>query len=519
MGGEGGTVDECDMPGVVCECDEDLDCGEFEFCDMSGTGRLCECLTGYEGDPCAWGTLPKDPGFQDVPMAWTTDKGAMIDAAAVGGVDPGQTSFPGDALCSYGSVSQVVSMPPLEGSQPFVAEVSYQTSDPFLFSESSLAIGLGGAWRSDLDSPYSFETRSYCLGEAAYGGDVEIELSNGSRPYSCPTTDDLNIDRFEIVPAGPGQCPELGEFNNGDFEGTNGWEFTVAGSSTAGIEDGSGAEGSRAGIVRHATRCNNGWMSGSFSVPSASTMPSPALEFWWNATDGYLPRLSFDGNRDMFAELEGTGVPQTARYCLPPWTQGGVHTVRFELPGVSGACADALPRELVVDNTRIVNDPSCGTSEGVLDPGFESAPLPLFGAGFTSRGSVAAVVDPAAARSGQGVLEISVSFRCAQPSYVFNVIPPAPDVTGGPALRFWHRVPANPVSSAFARVGQSTLALPENGEWTEAVLCLDPGLVGRPAEVRLGLYGGDGLCASFGSTEYGYFDDLELTTDPACPTE
>ena len=63
------------------------------------------------------------------------------------------------------------------------------------------------------------------------------------------------------------------------------------------------------------------------------------------------------------------------------------------------------------------------------------------------------------------------------------------------------------------------MTLPENGEWTEAVLCLDPALAGRPAEITLGPNGGSGLCDSFGGTEYGYFDDLELTTDAACPTE
>jgi hypothetical protein len=65
----------------------------------------------------------------------------------------------------------------------------------------------------------------------------------------------------------------------------------------------------------------------------------------------------------------------------------------------------------------------------------------------------------------------------------------------------------------------STLSLPENGEWTEAILCLDPNVAGRPTNVWLGLSGGGGLCAPFGGIEYAYFDDLELTTDASCPSE
>lgn len=517
-----GAVDACDMPGVVCECDVDDDCGAFEQCAPTDSGRVCACLPGYEGDPCAWDKVLLDPGFQNTPMAWTTRRGVIVDAEAPGAVDPGQASFPDDALCNFGSVSQVVSMPPLEGSQPFAAEVSFRTLEDFFFPFGpSLSIGIGEAWITDRTDQPGFGIRSYCLGEAAYGGEVEIELSNdpNQSSLSCPTEADLQIDHVEIVVAEPGQCPAPGEVMNGDFEELGGWEFTPGGqSATAGIEEGVGVDDSRAAVLAATGLCDRARMRGTLSVPAASSMPSPAIELRWKVTNGRLVTFAIDDRP--WATLEGNGFARTARYCLPPWMRGGVHWIEAELTVLSGACADPVPRELVLDDLRIVNEPACGANAGVLDPGFESAPMPLMGStAVPGDGTVATVADPALARSGNGVLEVSITVRCSSVVYDFYVIPPAPDAVGGPALRFWHRVPNNPVSTAVAQSSRSALQLPENGEWTEALLCLDPNLVGRPTSIRLGLSGGSGLCAPFGGTEFAYFDDLELTTDASCPSE
>lgn len=517
-----GGVDECEMPGVVCECDVDEDCGAFARCEPTEPGRVCACLPGYEGDPCTWSTVPADPGFQNMPTAWTTRRGVIIDPEASGSIDPGHTSFPGDALCNFGSVSQVVSMPPLEGSQPFAADVSFRAlEERTFFDVPLLSMGIGGAWVTDSIEQRDFGTRSYCLGEAAYGGEVEIELSNDPNGFriSCPTEADLQIDHFQIVVAEPGRCPAPGEVLNGDFEDEGGWKLTAGGeSATASIEEGVGVDGSRAAVLAAIGLCEGARMRGTLSVPAASSMPSPAIELWWKGTNGRDFSFSIDDRP--WTRLEGNGFARTARYCVPPWMQGGVHWIEAELTLLSGGCAESVPRELVLDDIRIVNEPACGTSDGVFDPGFESAPVPLIGSVATlGDGTVTTVLDPALAHSGNGVLEVSVSARCASVRYDFYVIPPVPDAAGGPALRFWHRVPNNPVSSAIARSSVSTLSLPENGEWTEAILCLDPNVAGRPANIWLGLSGGSGLCAPFGGTEYAYFDDLELTTDASCPSE
>jgi hypothetical protein len=60
--------------------------------------------------------------------------------------------------------------------------------------------------------------------------------------------------------------------------------------------------------------------------------------------------------------------------------------------------------------------------------------------------------------------------------------------------------------------------LPENGVYEKSTLCLDPLYAGRPTRVQLYHYGGTGACAVV-TAQRAILDDIEVTTDPACPVQ
>jgi hypothetical protein len=103
---------------------------------------------------------------------------------------------------------------------------------------------------------------------------------------------------------------------------------------------------------------------------------------------------------------------------------------------------------------------------------------------------------------------------------------PASSSTEGPALKFWYHYPSPMVSNLRVRVNAFHEWGKPLAEFTGAattaydhvILCLPPGLAGRPAVVNASL-SSSGLCADyFSAAEHAWFDDFELSTDSTCPT-
>lgn len=479
------------------------------------------CEVGYEGNPCTWGVVPDDPGFMETPSPWIAVKGPLLepDAQDTFDLEPGRAFFPPDSICAFGSVSQTITMPTLQNSQAFIAQVSLRVRQETPSAQSpSFALGMNGSWTFEpvIQGSFLYSTRELCLGEAAYGGNIEMRLSNWRDPFGCPDTNaSLDVGRIQIVPAADGQCPAPATVLNGDFEGEGGWEAASADGASAGIEEGVGSNGSRAGRLTTPSPCKNASLLGKLSVPSPASMPSPAIRFSWSATVDTRVRLWVDDTH--WDGLQGTGETEEAFYCLPPWTAGSVHSIRAWMDP-TGTCAVPHDWDFVMDDFEVVNEPACGASEGIFDPGFESAPISLLGEYVADVPGVRAVVDPSLAHSGNGVLELARSKGCYGATYEPFVIPLPPDEVGGPALRYWYRVLDNPNTETRIGTEDTEVTVDETGIWSEGLLCLDPNRVGRPLKLRLILFGGSFPCEDFGTTDVAYFDDLELTTDPACPS-
>ncbi|MGB8331681.1 MAG: hypothetical protein WCE62_16255 [Polyangiales bacterium] len=186
-------------------------CGEHEWCATTSSGGLCACVPGYAGDPCAWKGGLKDPEFTD-PEAWPdTTNGATVIALEQGQDDEGIASFESSVVCNAGAVAQTVDMPPYDLAEPFVIEVKYRAT-----KVDGVAVGYNRAFRELPDTVLvlypGWQTHRICLGEAGYGGPVKFQVAASGKLPDCFSAPEgrIEVDRFAILVAEPGECPAPG---------------------------------------------------------------------------------------------------------------------------------------------------------------------------------------------------------------------------------------------------------------------------------------------------------------------
>jgi hypothetical protein len=270
-------------------------------------------------------------------------------------------------------------------------------------------------------------------------------------------------------------------------------------------------------------------------------MPSPALRFWWKGKqewwyDAYLG--SHPGTRILgrpLGVLFGEDAPQTATYCLPPWTHGNVVDLSFVLRG--GSSADEA--ELIVDEVEMFSDSRCGDSTDLLDPSFDSAPIEWPGVVLWQdepSGSVNVLDDPGRAHPpGAGVLELRYArndvFVEAQ-TWVW--VPPS-EGDRGPQLVFYSNVPTDPGMLVFWSLGSVTgidfeceeefcpptplsNGLPRGGGWQRNAICLPAEWEERWYRVRIVVRPPEEPLEFFDPPRTVLLDDFSVTTDEVCPT-
>jgi len=433
---------------------------DHEQCQKSTTSAQCECVTGYAGDPCEWTGGLQNPGFTS-DESWSKTNGAAILPLETGPSGPGIASFASSVTCNAGAVSQVIEMPSYEDADPFVIEVTFPVDSVF-----GVDVGYNRAFRRLRTTTLEWNTDRFCLGEAAYGGDVKFQITATERLPECFSAPigTIEVDSFEILVAEPGECPAPGSLLNGeaDIDG-GGWSFAVEpigmGASEASFEAGVGESGSDAArLCMSAPHAPHPGMHTQLAVPLATSLPSPALRFWWNATAGwryYVDLGSYPGTRVVVRPLDvlsGDGEPRTSTYCLPPWTHGNVADLSFVLRAEGDA-----EGELVVDSIELISDERCGDSAGLLDPSFDSAPNRWAGAlvSVAETGSGVRVLnDPARARApGAGLLELSYASNASRLEAQTWVWVPPSEENRGPRLVFYSNVPANPGANVFWAFG------------------------------------------------------------------
>lgn len=527
----------------LAECN--LMCGPHETCGFdSGEGPRCECVAGYDGDPCVWTGALEGPGF-GTDDAWSETNGATILPLRNPPIDRGIASFESRTTCTAGAVSQVVEMPSYEDAEPFVVEVHFRTSD------AQASVGVGRAFRR-LRGKSAFpdwSTDSFCLGEAGYGGAVKFQIAATERVDSCfsAPTGIIEVDRFEIKVAEEGKCPAPGQTLNGDANvDEEGWFFDVeqrgVGLAGASLEPGVGeSNSSGARLYKAAGSQNRAAMYTQLSVPLPSTLPSPALRFWWKATSAwwyYVDLGTYPGPRSVvspFDTLKSDGDAHASTYCLPPWTQGNLVDLSFGyLEG-----PDDEEGELVVDGVELISDTRCGSSTDLLDPSFDSAPYRWPGASIAReeepRSEVRLVNDSVRAHPpGAGLLELRYASNRARLEAQTSVWVPPSQENRGPQLVFHSNVPAEPGLSVFWALGDVLTSvepecndggcpslplrqeLPAGLGWQRNTVCLPAAWAERWYRFRVAIRPSDEPFEAFDPARAVLLDDFEVTTDEAC---
>lgn len=520
----GGALAEVNGVCVKPSCDSP--CDDNGFCDTTVTPAACTCSPGFSGDPCTFSGLIDDPDFFRSPndSPWGGTQGATVENTAATPIDTGKGVLLPGVVCNAGRLWQDVRMPSMDNAPAFVAEIHYRARDVH-----GLALGLGDAWTRlppTRDETWAPGVR-VCLGEAAYGpspggGSVRVQLSASERLADClegSATGKIEIDRFDIVPADPGECPEPGTVINSaaDTDGAE-WRFLQEGDVDADLVEDAGWKGTPgARLFRDAGATGRATMSTRMSVPFVE---SPAVRFWWRATR----QQTFDVTAGTLVDLDdrgrqvdtlvGTvntsvsnneGVPRL--YCLPPWTQGTVIEWSFSLPEQPSD----EPVELVVDNLELTTEESCGTDDALLDGGFESAPRPWFGASLSSANEAVFLrEDDVVAKEGSGLLELT--YWTSAPGVGMETYVRVPDEPN-PALVFQSRSAREPSVEVRWFLGRSEVMsalVQTDDEWQPNEVCLPSAWAGRWFRVSVRAAGLEPATPI--AQERVYLDDFALGT-------
>jgi hypothetical protein len=523
LGIEDPPGDPCTGP---CACRIDDDCGAHEYCNDQRKSRTCECVAGYaRGETsCTWEGAVLDPGFADV-AAWLTVKTASVDGtiATPDLKDPGVLRLPRGA-CGATALQRVV-MPRLARAEPLAAVMTYRIPAPASATGAGPAFGIGRIWSEGRPAPKAqWFTERRCLGAGHYaaadstGRGEEVQLSVGRTIDTACDGEAIEIDRFTIVRADPGECPPPGPVVNGLAEEPDGWMFTTAAGGLAGFVAGAGENASRGARLTLQQRC---------STAAADVPLAPAL-----ADEAGGAMLSYYVSSIANTSIRGSLGPHTlpaipalqptiVRFCVPAHLRGGADRLRiapsYDL--TTPLCTDPVTASAVLDTVKLESAPACGADPAIADPGFESGTLAqtaLSITGTPTAPSARALANDAAARTGTHALELRLGACPQSAAASVHVVTPPADSRGGPALEFWWKTdmmttaPLEVLLDDATRGGLPPLASTQ--QWRRGVLCLDPKLVGRRRQVSFKL-SATGACPG---EQRALIDDLAATTDPAC---
>ncbi|WP_437675781.1 hypothetical protein [Sorangium sp. So ce131] len=530
-GGSGGGGASCPAGDEGCPCAPDGRCDGDLACAEGVCTPGCGCLGGdtTEGGACTWEGGLLDASMQS-PSAWKATGGARIDPGAEGDGNAGAGVVGPDAVCALDGIYQSFTMPDAACAVPFQLTFSTRLScnaPTGCFSPPALGVRVNGGYSYDglwLNARWT-PTR-ICLGPRAHGGLTELFLGPSHVPIHCPARDEegssftLEFDNIAIRPAPADECALPGEVLNGDFErGSSGWTATPA-RGFAEIKPGAGREGGYGGRLATTQTCQDPELTGMMSLPMPDTVPDPALRVWGRGSRGAMLRLTMD--KYAIARLDGAGDERLYHVCLPRWAHGMAYRLSFKfLEDGEGSCTEEKRRDFSVDDLSFVSDARCPSGADLFDPGFENtradarlASTWILSEADAAEGSAALLVDAAAAHRGEVSLALSTRARCGSPSFAYTFFTvPQPRGASGPALKFWYRTGALSAAVASSDPGGP---LPPSPAWAQRTVCLDPLNAGRAQRIRFAIEA-PSPCDVPINEEALRVDDVEATTDPACP--
>jgi hypothetical protein len=511
-------------------------CGAHAKCMVSGATATCVCVAGYvmTNGVCTWGTVPQDPGFQNMPTgAWKLEQGAVLNAAAGGNIELGDLEFSKSVLCtSRGRSRQSITMPTFADSGIFALKVASNGdctgNGGFSCTGAGAAVVInGGANLFNFNALSAIQLG--CLGERSYGGTFDVVVRPSSRAAcTSATTLDFFVDHVDIEPSTT--CPTPGTLPDGNFDATvNNWTTSVATANSpppiAEIQAGTGTAGTKAGHVFTGDFCQQAMIQGPISPPLTS-IPNLAMQLSYKGTSGEKATVQIAGTR--LAVLPGTGVFQTGKVCLPETSKGMTETavIGILLPFGSGGVGCGMhTKDFLIDDMQFVSDATCAATAWIPDGGFERTdPIPMWDGAISNNGAAgglaAAAVDAAAANAHGGThsLKLVNNVGCGSSAATFAVGVPPSAGTSGPALTFFYKAPLLTSSNVTVTAGTGASGnLAAANAYTQVQICLDPTTAGQTIPVLINMTGNGTLgCSQVYTAESIWFDDFAVGTNAAC---
>jgi len=545
-----------------CSCESQNDCRAHSECVTGDADARCQCVTGYEkyGEFCVFLGLA-DPDLDGEPAAWSLDEGVIIDGSVSedGMQDDGAASWTTESQDALAGLAQTLSMPTFEQSEPFVAVVSSMVSGQGgatsgLFAN-GVALGLG-THRERLPVPLmnTWHSQRVCLGEDAYGRDLEVGVHAGAVAWIFPDQE-LRVDSVQIEPAGQDECPSPGQVVNGDFEAPIGWIGESGLLGAAEIRPDIGLAGSSAGYLEmNDCYCYQAAaeLRSQVSIPSAEH-GGKAIRFAWRASPGTaadvsIGRADFGGLLRLIIGATGRvvsgvgGNQQTLQYdmaCVPPDAYGSVTSLSFSIRCDYRSELCQGTRFFVVDEVSLVDAVGCPTSGAGADLGFElteNAVLPGWGTTEDVGRSATVVRIDGEAYEGNQVLRLQTSGDNAQCDPVeahATFLYPAIGAGQRPAIRLRYRfsdtmdptaelIPLRMRDRLQAGVRfkpVDAMGVPLVG-WQEATICDIPEAAGTPVEFSIQFDPStQSDCSGITGVQYADVDGIEVIAVPEaeCP--
>jgi hypothetical protein len=533
-GTNGGHDAGVDAPPTTCT----PACGAHSKCVVTAGVPACSCVAGYvaSGSTCAWGTVPKDPGYQNVPAsAWTLEQGAVLNATAAGNIDPGELEFSKAVMCtSRGRARQSITMPALADSGIFALKVAANGdctgNGGGACSGAGTAVVINGG--ANVFGYNALSTIQLgCLGERAYGGTFDVVVRPSSRQAcTAATTLDGVVDHVDIEPSTT--CPMPGTLPDGNFDATtNNWTPAVATANTpapvAEIEAGVGTGGTKAGHVSTGDFCQQATLAGPISPPFTS-IANLALQVSYKGTAG--EKATFEMNGVRMATFPGSGTQQVGKACLLETNKGMTQTALLGLvsPFAGGVGCGAHTKDFVFDDLQFVSDPTCPTTAWVPDGGFERTdPSAMWDSVISNNnvatGAAAVSVDATAANAHGGThsLKLVNNVYCGNADATFPIAVPPSASGAGPVLTFFYKAPTlTSVVTVNAGPGSTSATLAAAAGYTQMQICLDPTIAGQTSAVTITMTGSSaGGCSATYPTESIWFDDFAVATSPTCQAD
>jgi hypothetical protein len=340
------------------------------------------------------------------------------------------------------------------------------------------------------------------------------------------TSGQVGIDHLGIEP-GP-TCPKFGEIVNANFESSTAWKSSASGGGVAEVVDGIGAANSRAAHLTKALLCEEPSLDTYASIP-LSNAKKLALTFAYRGTRG--KELAVQGVQGDYAgtfmhlgHVVGTGNLERASICIPEAIKGDALRLRLTLwraPTVGEVrCETVDERDFMVDDLAFAPDPKCDDVMTLGDRGFENTSTSKVWFDRSTAGSYSdiAAADP---HSGAVALALLTAQKCSVAQHNTLASFPVSTPTAGPAIKLFVRGTLSGVAyfSAGTRLFRSSSGaedIPVTPTWTQVTRCLTPRRSSQATEFSL-LLTQDCAVDPIRPSQV-FVDDVELTTDPSCPT-